>query len=161
MFETVAQVEKINKPVWRSLLLLVYRSLLVTGWGLVALPGVILNAPMFIACTLISRRKQRGRSNASLRQSLMFGSVFPAEALAASTVKVAARDVVATWKILVSLGMSPLVYTIYGCIALWLAFKYQLRLRYKIGLPFFMAVALPSIGYSALKFGEVGMDVYK
>jgi glycerol-3-phosphate O-acyltransferase/dihydroxyacetone phosphate acyltransferase len=57
--------------------------------------------------------------------------------------------------------MSPLVYTIYGCIALWMTFKYQLRLRYKIGLPFFMAVALPSIGYSALKFGEVGMDVYK
>lgn len=83
------------------------------------------------------------------------------EALAASTVKLAGRDVVATWKILVSLGMAPIVYTIYGIISVVLAFKYGLSLKYKLLLPLALAIALPSIGYSALKFGETGMDIYK
>lgn len=54
------QVDSVDRPAWKSLLLLVYRSVLVTAWGLVALPGVILNAPMFIACTMISRKKAKG-----------------------------------------------------------------------------------------------------
>lgn len=72
-----------------------------------------------------------------------------------------ARDVVATWKILVSLGMAPLVYAVYGTIAVILAFKYGLPLRYKLCIPIFLTIAIPSIGYSALKFGETGMDIYK
>lgn len=83
------------------------------------------------------------------------------DALAASTVKIQARDVVATWKILVSLGLSPIVYAIYGTIAVLLSFKYGLPLRYKLWIPVFLTIAIPSIGYSALKFGEVGMDIYK
>ena len=88
-------------------------------------------------------------------------SLLTTEALAASTVKLAGRDVVATWKILVSLGMAPIVYTIYGIISVVLAFKYGLSLKYKLLLPLALAIALPSIGYSALKFGETGMDIYK
>lgn len=75
--------------------------------------------------------------------------------------KIQARDVVATWKILVSLGLSPIVYAIYGTIAVLLSFKYDLPLRYKLWIPIFLTIAIPSIGYSALKFGEVGMDIYK
>lgn len=59
------QVERARRPILRSLVLLVYRSLLVTGWSIVALPGLILNAPMFIAATIISRKKAKGARNLS------------------------------------------------------------------------------------------------
>lgn len=59
------------------------------------------------------------------------------------------------------MGLSPIVYAIYGTIAVILAWKYELPLRYKLWIPIFLTIAIPSIGYSALKFGEVGVDIYK
>lgn len=58
-------MDSVDRGFGKSLLLLIYRSLLVTAWGLVALPGVILNAPMFIAATTISRKKAAGLSKVS------------------------------------------------------------------------------------------------
>ncbi|WAR56143.1 hypothetical protein PtB15_6B888 [Puccinia triticina] len=136
------QVEKVNRPWWKSLILLCFRAGLVTGWGVLALPGVILNCPMFICASYVSRKKAR-------------------EALAASSVKIAGRDVLATWKVLVSLGLAPPLYIIYVAVAIWLAVKYDISRKYVMWIPMGMLFALPSIGYSALKFGEVGMDVYK
>lgn len=84
------------------------------------------------------------------------------EALAASTVKIAGRDVLATWKVLVSLGMAPPLYLSYIVIAVATAYRHDLVPRkYLPWMPLALIIALPSIGYSALKFGEVGMDVYK
>jgi hypothetical protein len=84
-----------------------------------------------------------------------------AEALAASTVKLEGRDVLATWKVLVSLGMAPVLYTLYLAIAVVLSFRHGLPLKYKIWVPIWTVFALPAVGYCALKFGEVGMDLYK
>lgn len=83
------------------------------------------------------------------------------EALAASTVKVAGRDVIATWKILISLGLAPLLYAFYAILATILAKKYGLPLKWRIATPFLFTSAAPFIGYAALKFGEAGMDVFK
>lgn len=83
------------------------------------------------------------------------------EALAASTVKVQARDVLATWKVLVSLAIVPLLYLVYTIIAQIIAYKYDLFPTWRGYLPFVMFAFLPSLGYSALKFGEAGMDVFK
>ncbi|KAJ1956254.1 Glycerol-3-phosphate/dihydroxyacetone phosphate acyltransferase, partial [Dipsacomyces acuminosporus] len=63
--------------------------------GLVALPGTILNIPVFVVTSVVSKRKAKA-------------------ALAASTVKVRARDVIATWKILITLVLVPLLYTTYS-----------------------------------------------
>lgn len=136
------QVERVGRPFWRSLFLLGYRFGLLTVWGGLALPGVILNSPIFLAASIISRKKAR-------------------EALAASDVKIKGNDVLATWKVLVALAGAPLLYTTYAIGATVLAFKLNLSLRYKIWAPFATLAGLPIIGYSALKFGEVGMDVYK
>lgn len=54
------QVDRANRPAWKSLVLLLYRTGLVSAWTLLALPGVILNAPMFIAASIISRKKAKG-----------------------------------------------------------------------------------------------------
>ncbi|GAA5985148.1 hypothetical protein JCM11641_005465 [Rhodosporidiobolus odoratus] len=136
------QVDSVGRPRWRSFFLLMYRLGLLSAWGLVALPGVVLNAPIFIAAKLISRKKAK-------------------EALAASSVKIAGRDVLATWKVLVALAGAPSLYTVYAVNAVILAHKLGLPYQYKIWAPIATFAGLPFIGVAALKFGEVGMDVYK
>ena len=84
-----------------------------------------------------------------------------AEALAASTVKIAGRDVLATWKVLVALAGAPSLYTVYAINAVVLAHKLGLPYKYKVLAPVATFAGLPVIGFAALRFGEVGMDVYK
>ena len=136
------QVDQVKRPLWRSLALLIYRTGLVTTWGTFALPGLILNAPIFIAAKIISIRKAK-------------------EALAASTVKLAGRDVLATWKVLVALAAAPALYSVYAVGAVILAFKLDLALKYKLLAPTATFVGVPMTSYAALNFGEVGLDVYK
>lgn len=75
--------------------------------------------------------------------------------------KLAGKDVIATWKILTALAGGATLYTIYSIGAVILAFELDLPLMYKLGAPFATWAGLPLIGYFALKFGEVGMDVYR
>lgn len=83
------------------------------------------------------------------------------EALAASSVKVQGKDVIATWKILISLGGAPILYSFYALLATLVAIKARAPLKWRIWTPFLVMVALPIIGYFTLKFGEAGMDVLK
>ena len=75
--------------------------------------------------------------------------------------KVAGRDVLATWKILISLGVTPVLYAFYAFLATVVAFKANAPLQWKIFTPILVVIALPFIAYAALKFGEAGMDVLK
>jgi glycerol-3-phosphate O-acyltransferase / dihydroxyacetone phosphate acyltransferase len=83
------------------------------------------------------------------------------EALAASVVKVAGRDVLATWKVLISLVMTPALYAFYALVATVVAVKADAPLNWALWTPPLTLLALPCIGYAALKFGEAGMDVLK
>jgi glycerol-3-phosphate O-acyltransferase/dihydroxyacetone phosphate acyltransferase len=76
-----------EKPWWLTLITLFYRlcKLLVLSFG--TLPGVLLFWPVFVATKVISEKKRR-------------------RALAASVVKLAAHDVMATWKLLVAMGLA-------------------------------------------------------
>lgn len=85
---------------------------------------------------------------------------FP-EALAASEVKIAGRDVLATWKILVALGVTPILYALYATLATVVAVKAGASFKWRLWTPFIVLMILPMIGYAALKFGEAGMDVLK
>ncbi|GAA5938398.1 hypothetical protein JCM3775_000881 [Rhodotorula graminis] len=136
------QVDRIGRPRWRSFALLCYRLGLLGVWGVLALPGVVLNSPIFLAAKIISHKKAK-------------------EALAASSVKIAGRDVLATWKVLVALGGAPALYSVYAVNAVVLAHKLALPASYRFWAPFATFAGLPLIGVAALKFGEVGMDVYK
>lgn len=60
-----AQIERVARPLWRSIVLLCYRTGLFAAWGTLALPGVVLNAPIFVAASFISHMKARGASAAS------------------------------------------------------------------------------------------------
>ncbi|KAJ6596859.1 glycerol-3-phosphate O-acyltransferase [Mycena vulgaris] len=134
------QVPRAQKAGWKILGLLAYRICLLTVWTTFALPGTILNAPVFILASVISRRKAK-------------------EALAASTVKIAGRDVLATWKILISLGVAPVLYVLYAFIATLLLIRAGAPMRWKVFAPFLVLFGVPVMSHAALKFGEAGRDV--
>ncbi|KAL0946932.1 hypothetical protein HGRIS_013092 [Hohenbuehelia grisea] len=136
------QVPRAKPAGWKTFGLLTYRLTLLIIWTLLALPGTLLNGPMFILASVISRRKAK-------------------EALAASVVKVAGRDVLATWKVLISLGVAPVLYFLYAFLATLLAIKAQAPLKWRIATPFTVFALLPFMNYAALKFGEAGVDVLK
>jgi glycerol-3-phosphate O-acyltransferase / dihydroxyacetone phosphate acyltransferase len=127
---------------------LIFRSLKVTILAIGALPGFLLFFPVFVATKVISHQKAK-------------------EALAASTVKLRGRDVLATWKFLVALGLVPLLDFIYSCIFTYIARHLDIfgwgwsSSLYLLVIPLFHFIILPSISFAALRFGEIGMDIYK
>ncbi|KAF1822178.1 uncharacterized protein K489DRAFT_320537 [Dissoconium aciculare CBS 342.82] len=141
------QVSYARLPWYTVLVTLVYRLIKVIVFSVSSIPGVILFAPVFICGKIISRRKAK-------------------EALAASTVKVKARDVVATWKILVAMALAPTLLIIYTIILTvwgvhnrvngWIPTWLSLWL-----LPFVGLAVFPAICFAALRFGEIGMDIVK
>lgn len=134
------QVERATRSGVRSVALLLYRVGLLLLWTGCALPGLVLNAPIALIAKVVSARKAK-------------------EALAASQVKLYGRDVLASWKVLVSLGVVPVFYVSYAVAATVIAFRRGWRFRR--WTPLLSMVLLPAISYSTLKFGEVGIDVYK
>ncbi|KAI0341694.1 glycerol-3-phosphate O-acyltransferase [Trametopsis cervina] len=136
------QVPGARKASWKALGLLCYRLLLLAVWTVFALPGVILNGPIFLTASIMSKKKAK-------------------EALAASNVKIEGRDVLATWKVLISVGLAPVLYGFYAFLATIVMVKANAPTPVVFWTPFYVFAALPLIGYAALKFGEAGMDVLK
>ena len=141
------QVEYARFSIINVVLTLVYRLGKLAVLAIGTLPGLGLFAPVFVAAKLISIKKSR-------------------EALAASTVKIQGRDVMATWKLLVALAFAPLLYTFYGICFAVLAYKNRIWGRVPEWVPlwaFIVAeiIIFPSITFAALRFGEVGMDIFK
>lgn len=126
----------------RAARLLLARHVLVFWWALLALPGVILNGPIAYLSVRISKRKAK-------------------EALEASTVKIAGNDVLATWKLMVALVVTPLLYFLYSLGAAFTSAWFQFPTSSPV-LSFFLTyTSLPFIGYVSIRFGENGADIYK
>ncbi|PKI85969.1 hypothetical protein MVES_000088 [Malassezia vespertilionis] len=137
------QVERANRSAFSNVVLLLYRLGMLTVWTTCALPGAVLNAPIIILAKVVSKIKAK-------------------EALAASQVKLKGRDVLATWKVLVSLVVTPILYMSYAGIATAFVWrKPNVRLIHKRLMPLYVLIGLPCMAYSTLKFSEVGIDVYK
>ena len=124
-----------------------YRVLKLAVLSIAVLPGTILFAPVFIAGKAISRVKAK-------------------EALAASTVKVRARDVIATWKILVSLALAPALDLVYTILLTWWTRKNRVGGRVPDWVPLWLVAGVglfffPAVCFAALRFGEIGMDILK
>lgn len=67
----------------------------------------------------------------------------------------------ATWKVLIALGVTPVLYTIYAIVATVIAIRAKAPLRWIIAAPLIVGIAFPVANLAALKFGEAGMDVLK
>lgn len=126
---------------------LIYRFAKLVIMAIGTLPGLVLFAPVFVASKLISIKKSR-------------------EALAASTVKLQGRDVMATWKLLVALALAPLLYAWYAALLTWWTYRNRAQGYMPDWVPLWMIVVgsfvlFPSISFAALRFGETGMDILK
>lgn len=54
------QVPRAQKASWKTAGLLTYRLGLLIVWTILALPGTVLNSPMFILASIMSRKKAKG-----------------------------------------------------------------------------------------------------
>ncbi|KAI9283454.1 hypothetical protein BC943DRAFT_280969, partial [Umbelopsis sp. AD052] len=83
------------------------------------------------------------------------------EALAGSTVKLAGRDVLATWKLLVGLVLIPTLYGLYSFVAFVFLMRTELNWKYKVFIPLTIWNTLPFISYASMRFAENGLEVYR
>ena len=108
-----------------------------------ALPGGILFSPVFALSKYVSRKKAQ-------------------TALANSTVKVRANDVVATWKILISMGAAPVLYSFYASVGTWYCASHSfLSLLGLVRIWCLLYLLGVLVTYSALITGEQGLDLLK
>ncbi|AMD21507.1 HER229Cp [Eremothecium sinecaudum] len=135
------QVEHARLNFYRNLQLLLSRSIRLLFTFLLALPGVIMFSPVFLIAKRISKKKAQ-------------------QALAASTVKIKANDVIATWKILMGIVVAPMLYIFWSILIVW-----YFRDTYTKGnyfLSFIIAyICSAAVTYSALSIGDIGMDIFK
>jgi glycerol-3-phosphate O-acyltransferase/dihydroxyacetone phosphate acyltransferase len=150
-----------QKPPWLALLTLLYRCGKLLTLGVATLPSLALFWPIFMTTKVISARKQRA-------------------ALAASVVKVKGRDVVSTWKILVAMGLAPMLYCWYTFVmTFWLhycrhngyyaslipcAMRADTYVPNSVPLLAFAIIffgLLIAISFAGLRFGEIGVDIIK
>lgn len=141
------QVEYAKFSVAAVVFTLIYRLSKLVAMSVFTLPGLLLFGPIFIASKIISIRKSRA-------------------ALAASTVKLEGRDVMATWKLLVSLGLAPLLYATYTAILTWWTYRNRVQGYIPPWVPLWAVITssmifFPSVTFAALRFGETGMDILK
>ena len=141
------QVSYAQFSAFKVLTTLFYRIGKILVLAAAVLPGLALFSPVFIAGKLISIKKSK-------------------EALAASTVKIQARDVVATWKVLVAMALAPALYTYYN--VLFGVWTYYNRIQGLVpewvpiwSVVLFGTVWFPAVTFAALRFGEIGMDIAK
>lgn len=110
---------------------------------ILALPGAVLFSPVFMLSKYVSLKKKK-------------------TALANSTVKIKANDVVATWKILISMGAAPLLYSLYASLGTWYCKHHNYLSSFGLVSMWFVLYALGVlVTYSALITGEQGVDLMK
>lgn len=141
------QVQYARMSFLKVLFLFVYRSIKLALLMCCTVPGLLLFSPVFVATKIISIQKAK-------------------TALAGSTVKVRGRDVMATWKILVAMGLAPTVYHVYSIIIVFKIWQDRLWGYVPVWVPLWLAYigiwpVMIGITFAALRFGEVGMDIFK
>ncbi|KAF9914242.1 hypothetical protein BX616_008666 [Lobosporangium transversale] len=125
-----------------AFMLLLSRVIQMVFLSCLALPGALMNLPIAIVARVISEKKAR-------------------EALAASTVKIAGRDVLATWKLLVALGLAPVLYFLYAVIILIYSGRFELPLKTRFLISWAAWAFIPFVTYASIRFGEQGLDIFQ
>ncbi len=141
------QVEYAKFSIPKVIFLLFYRLGKISVLSIGVIPGLVLFGPVFVASKIISIKKSK-------------------EALAASTVKLQGRDVMATWKLLVALAFAPILYNFYTISLTYWTYRNRVQGYMPEWVPLWAVVIFgyiffPAITFAALRFGEVGMDIVK
>ncbi|KAG0347113.1 hypothetical protein BG004_000051 [Podila humilis] len=122
--------------------LLISRLIQMIFLSFLALPGTLMNLPIAIVARVISNKKAK-------------------QALAGSTVKIAGRDVLATWKLLVALGLMPTLYFAYAFIVFLYIGQFGMSLKPRLLIAWASWAFIPFITYASIRFGEQGVDIFK
>ncbi|KAL4976653.1 hypothetical protein BDW66DRAFT_134497 [Aspergillus desertorum] len=141
------QVEYARFSFVKVIATLIYRLCKLALLTIGTLPGLLLFTPVFITTKLISKKKSK-------------------EALAASTVKLQGRDVMATWKLLVALAFAPALYAFYTAAFTYWAYRNRINGYVPDSMPLWSFIPIgmvlfPTITFAALRIGEIGMDIVK
>lgn len=108
-----------------------------------SMPGVVMFLPIFVVARLISRKKAR-------------------QALLTSTVKIKAKDVIGTWKIIVALVLAPVIYSFWAAVATYILCGYAWMSSVPVWLMFVVCYGWGVFTtYASLRTGEIGIDYYK
>ncbi|CCD26246.1 bifunctional glycerol-3-phosphate/glycerone-phosphate O-acyltransferase GPT2 NDAI_0H00720 [Naumovozyma dairenensis CBS 421] len=130
----------------RCLFYIVSRVARLSVFFALSLPGSILFTPIFVGCSIYSKKKAR-------------------EGLKKSLVKIKGTDLLATWKLIVALIMAPILYVTYSLMLVSIASKNEISIWVPSSSPiiqfFYFYAILVFISYSSLKTGEIGMDLFK
>ena len=141
------QVQYAKMSLHKVIFLTIYRSIKLLILFFCTVPGLILFAPVFVATKIISRQKAKA-------------------ALAGSTVKIRGRDVMATWKILVACGFAPTLYHFYSIILVLKVWHDRFWGHVPEWVPLWLVYiavwpAMIGVTFASLRFGEVGIDIFK
>ena len=141
------QVQYANMSIIKVIFLFILRSTKLILLTVATIPGLLLFSPVFVATKIISRQKAK-------------------TALAGSTVKIRGRDVMATWKILVALGFAPMLYHFYSILLVIKCWHDRLWGHVPEWVPLWVVYfavwpVMVGITFAALRFGEVGVDIFK
>lgn len=141
------QVQYANMSLIKVIFLFILRSTKLFLLTVATIPGLLLFSPVFVATKIISRKKAK-------------------TALAGSTVKIRGRDVMATWKILVALGFAPMLYHFYSILLVVKTWHDRLWGHVPGWVPLWVVYfavwpLMVAITFAALRFGEVGVDIFK
>nr|KAJ3409529.1 hypothetical protein HK105_003068 [Polyrhizophydium stewartii] len=135
------QVKNTNISSTKALPLLLYRIAELIVLVSLALPSVILFSPLLILSRVVSHRKA-------------------AEALAGSSVKIAGKDVVTTWKVLTAMVVIPTLWIFYTTVAFGVTFAYStFSLALAVAAGTF--ILLPVLGLATIRISDIGFDILK
>lgn len=134
------QVSRTQYTGYSAVSILVSRLFKLVFLTLFGFPSILINSPLIIITLYISQKKQE-------------------EALAGSSVKIAARDVLSTWKILVALVGIPTLYGFYSFVLF--LYLYYYGYAHSFGFSLLVWVALPFIQYMCMLVLENSIDIYK
>jgi len=125
-----------------SFCLLIYRFILWFILTVISLPGVILLTPTGLIANNVAAKKAQ-------------------EAKAGSTVKIAGRDVLATWKVMVVSVLYPLFHIVYLIAAILCVVFLLDELWLRILIPLLVLFCWPLIAYLSIRSFETGVFLFR
>ena len=106
-------------------------------FGLISLPGFVVNSPALYLIGRISKRKA-------------------AAAKKASSVKIHGKDVISTWKLLVALVLLPLLYGFYSIIIIWFSSALKSETIINLTVTFILIFnTLVIVSYGTIRLSEM------
>ncbi|KAI8336207.1 hypothetical protein BC941DRAFT_428598 [Chlamydoabsidia padenii] len=136
------QVERTATTVYLAAPVLIARMVRLFFFVLLGFPSLLMNAPTMILAHFITTKKQK-------------------QALAGSAVKLAARDVLATWKVIVALVFTPLLYGFYSTLLfgyLWHDTQQTWKESMVWSILFF--IIQPFFAYLGIRLVETGLELF-